>query len=105
MTCSNQRCGCPESLVLHSNVRHNMGTQTYHTFYSSCSTAANFSEVGPAGTITRYKAGNLTGLEFDLSRSLKVKSNGVIGLTIYGFLLMVNSNKGTNSAPLQDIRL
>ncbi len=37
--------------------------------------------------------------------SLKVKSDDIIGLAIYGFLLMVNSNIGPNSAPLRDIRL
>ena len=37
--------------------------------------------------------------------SLKVKCHGVIGLAIYDFLLMFNSNIGTNSAPLQDISL
>ena len=37
---------------------------------------------------------NLGDLDFDLSRSLKVKSNGAIGLPIYGFLLMFNSNIG-----------
>ena len=31
-------------------------------------------------------------LEFDLSRSLKVKSNGAGGLPIYDFLLVSNSN-------------
>ncbi len=30
---------------------------------------------------------NLSDLEFDLSRSLKVKCDDVIGLAIYGFLL------------------
>ena len=35
-------------------------------------------------------------LDFDLSRSLKVKCDGVIGLPIYGFLLMFNSNIGPN---------
>ena len=39
---------------------------------------------------------NLSDLDFDLSRSPKVKSDDVIGLTIYGFLLMVNSNIGPN---------
>ncbi len=39
---------------------------------------------------------NLGELDFDLSRSLKVKSDSVIGLAIYGFLLMVNSNIGPN---------
>ncbi len=35
--------------------------------------------------------------------SLKDKSDGVIGLAIYGFLLMVNSNIGPNVAPLGDM--
>ncbi len=48
---------------------------------------------------------NLSDLDFDLSRSLKVKSDGVIGLPIYGFLLMVNSNIVPNLAPLRDMTL
>ncbi len=48
---------------------------------------------------------NLSDLEFDLSRSLKVKCYDVIGLSLYAFLLMFNSNICPNSAPLQDIRL
>ena len=43
---------------------------------------------------------------FDLSRSLKVKCDG-IGLSIYAFLLMFNSNIiniWPNSAPLREIR-
>ena len=47
----------------------------------------------------------MSDLDFDLSRSLKVKCDGVIGLTIYSFLLMINSNIGLNSAPFRDIRL
>ena len=39
---------------------------------------------------------NLGDFDFDLSRSLKVKSSGAIGLPIYGFLLMCNSNIGPN---------
>ncbi len=35
---------------------------------------------------------NLSDLDFDLSRSLKVKCEGANGLPIYGFLLMFNSN-------------
>ena len=42
-------------------------------------------------------------LEFDLSRSLKVKC--AIGLLIYGFLLVCNSTILLNWAPLQDTRL
>ena len=48
---------------------------------------------------------NLGDVEFDLSGSLKVKSNSAVDLPIYGFLLMVNSNMGPNSAHLRDIRL
>ncbi len=48
---------------------------------------------------------HLSDLEFDLSRSLKVKCDSVIGLPIYAFLLMFNSNILPNSAPLQDVRL
>ncbi len=36
-------------------------------------------------------------LEFDLPRSLKVKSNGAVGLPIYDFLLVSNSNYMSNS--------
>ncbi len=39
------------------------------------------------------------------SRSLKVKCHAVIGLAIYAFLLMVNSNIRPNLAPLRYIRL
>ncbi len=42
-------------------------------------------------------------LNFDLSRSLKVKCDG-IGLSVYAFLLMFDSNIWPNSAPLRDIR-
>ncbi len=48
---------------------------------------------------------NLSDFEFDLLRSLKVKCDTVIELPMYAFLLMFNSNKWPNSAPLQDIRL
>ena len=37
--------------------------------------------------------------------SLEIKSDSVIVFAIYGFLLMVNSNIGVNSAPLREIRL
>ncbi len=46
----------------------------------------------------------LNDLNFDLSRSLKVKYDGGIGLVMYGFLLMFNSNLWPNLAPLRDIR-
>ena len=44
-------------------------------------------------------------LNFDLSRSLKVKCDSAIGLPIYDFLLMFNSNIGPNWALMRDIRL
>ncbi len=44
-------------------------------------------------------------LDFDFSRSLKVKFHGVIGFAIYGFLLTVNGNIWPKLAPLRDIRL
>ena len=48
---------------------------------------------------------NLSDLECDLSRALKVKCDSVIGLPIYAFLSVFNINIWPNSAPLQDIRL
>ena len=46
-------------------------------------------------------------LEFDLSRSLKVKCEDFIGFSLYAFLLMFNSNIHVFgiTAPLQYIRL
>ncbi len=46
---------------------------------------------------------NLSDLEFDLSRSLKVICDHVIGLSIYAFLLMFNSNLWSKSG-LYDIQ-
>ena len=40
---------------------------------------------------------NLGDLEFDFSRSLKVKSNGAVGLPMYDFLLVSNSNNVSKS--------
>ncbi len=48
---------------------------------------------------------NLIDLECDLSRSLKVKCDSVIGLPIDGFILMVTSNTAPKSALLRDRRL
>ncbi len=42
---------------------------------------------------TGTKLRNLSDFDFDLSRSLKVKCNGVIGLYIYGFPLIYMSNR------------
>ncbi len=48
---------------------------------------------------------NLSDIGFDLSKSLKMKSIGAVGLPTYGFLLMLNSSMCYNSALLRDIRL
>ncbi len=48
---------------------------------------------------------NLSDLDFDLSMSLKVNCDGVIGLPIYGFLLRFNCNIGLYYAHLRDKRL
>ncbi len=55
------------------------------------------SNVGPnTALLPDISLQNTSDLEFDLSRSLKVKSNDAIGLPIYGFLLMFNGNIGPN---------
>ena len=51
----------------------------------------------PFRSSARYKPQNLGDLEFDLSMSLKVKSNGAVGLPIYDFLLASNCNYVCNS--------
>ncbi len=53
--------------------------------------------------VTLILTWNLGDLDFDLSRLLKVKCKGAIGLPIHGFLLMFNSNIGHNWAPLRDL--
>ena len=56
-------------------------------------------------TLWDIRLWNPSDLDLNLSRSFKVKCHGVTGLAIYGFTLMVNSNIGSNSPPLRDIRL
>ena len=46
----------------------------------------------------------LSDLDFDVSRSLNVRCNSVIGLPIYGFLVASSSKIWPNSTPLRDIR-
>ncbi len=46
---------------------------------------------------------NMSDLEFDLSLSLKVKSNDAAGLPIYDFLLVLNSNDMSISHHLEVI--
>ncbi len=43
---------------------------------------------------------NLNDLDFDLSRSVNVNFDAAIGLAKKGYLLIVNTNIGHNSAPL-----
>ncbi len=66
--------------------------------------AVNFQQIYVYHTVL-VSLKSLIDLEYDLSRSLKVKCDGAIGFPIYGFLLMLNSNIGPNYAPLRDIRL
>ncbi len=64
------------------------------------------SNIGPNETpLGDKRLWNPNNLDFDISRLLKVKSDGVIGFPIYGFLLMVNSNMEPNEAPLGDMTL
>ncbi len=70
------------------------------------------SNIGPNwAPLRNIRLGNVSDfdidLDFDLSRSLKVKFETVIGLPIYvyGFLSMFNGNIGPNWAPLRGIRL
>ncbi len=65
------------------------GLPIYH-FLSVWNTTCN---IWPnLATLQDIRLQNLTDLDFDLSSSLKVISYGAIGLPIYGFLLMFNSN-------------
>ena len=61
------------------------------------------SNIGPNSAPLRdIRHWNPSDLNFDLSRPLKVKSDDVIALATYGFLLMVKGNIGPNLAPLGD---
>ena len=48
---------------------------------------------------------SLSDLDFELTRSPKVKCDGAVGLSICDFLLVSNSNTWSNSGPLPDISL
>ncbi len=54
----------------------------------------NFLSLVHANCFDTERSPNLSDLDFDLSRSLKVKYGGLIGLPIYRVLLMFNSNIG-----------
>ncbi len=54
----------------------------------------------------RYRSKTTKNLsDIDFSRSLNVKFNSAIGLLIYGFLLMFNSNIGPSWVHILNIRL
>ncbi len=57
------------------------------------------------GPLQDIRLQNLSDLEFNLSRSLKVICDDVIGLPTYAFLLMFNSNLLPKSAPSQDFEI
>ncbi len=58
------------------------------------------SNIGPNSAPFRdIRLLNLGDIDFDLSRSLKVKSNGAVRLPIYDFLLMSTSLAVTTSLP------
>ena len=62
------------------------------------------SNIGPNYTPSRdIRLQNMGDFYFDLSMSLKVSSNSAVGLSIYKFLLMSNSNQGFISHCLGDI--
>ncbi len=51
------------------------------------------SNIGPnLAPLREIRLWNPSNLGFDLSRSLKVKSNGAVGLYIYDFVSVSNSN-------------
>ncbi len=56
------------------------------------------SNIGPRAPLRDISLRNMCDLEFNLSRSLKVKCDGAIGLPIYCFLSKFNStgNIGPN---------
>ncbi len=49
------------------------------------------SVLSTANSVLRHKHLNKNDLDFDLSRLLKVRCNGAVGLRIYDFLLVFNS--------------
>ncbi len=59
-------------------------------------------DYGRPASISSHSSFNMGDLEFDLSRSLKVKSKCAVGLPIYDFLLVSNSKSymGSLTAPL-----
>ncbi len=60
------------------------------------------SNIGPKQAPLRdIRLRNPSDLDFDLSRSLKVKCDSAIGIPMYDLLLMFNSNIGPNSAPYE----
>ena len=48
---------------------------------------------------------NVNGINFDLTRLIKVKYDGVLGLPIHDFLFWINSNALPNAVNLHTTRL
>ncbi len=64
------------------------------------------SNIGPNSAPLRgIRLQNFGDLDFDFSRTLKVRCDSAIGLPIYGFLLRVNSIIWPKMALLRDISL
>ncbi len=53
--------------------------------------------------VPNIKFRNLGDLDFDLSRPLKVKCDGVIGLLVYDLLLIFDSNMWHKLAPYESM--
>ncbi len=58
-----------------------------------------------SATLRDIRYQNVSDLDIDLPRSLKVKCNCNNGIHMYALILIFNSNICPNPAPLQDIRL
>ncbi len=56
------------------------------------------------GSFMTYKPSQLSDLDFDLQRSLRVKWHGDVGLCMYELILVVNNNIWPYEADLWDIR-
>ncbi len=58
---------------------------------------------GPTQLLFEICLQNRSDVDFDLSRSLKLKCDNIIQILICGFLLLHNSNIWPNQAPLPDL--
>ncbi len=94
------------NLTLQGHSRSNVTTPLDSPYMISCYWFN--SNLWPnSGPFRNIRLWDLSDLDIDLSRSLRVKFDGSIGLLIYGFLLMFNSSSSIrpNLAPLWNGRL